>query len=366
MQTLTLWALGVLCMPWRGQTSIGKDGDPSTCPLLAQNLRMMGEAAGGEQTGLNFTVGVPLRLTGIAGLARSRQRTVDISGTWNPANWQRDGRQGYERNNSAEDVALFRRELQCSTVYLSFNKKRGWWMLHPTFDLGNDGTAGWAIVDAPQADFPHQIREGTPWKVITERGVQEKFVKHYAEPTPDFFLSLSAIIDKDGDEVLEASEAAGFSFGGVRTASLAVGQDWIAQADGNNDGVLTMREVADGHRDLSRHELTKRWLENTAVIEATLRLLQRETARVRDSLSASTQSDHEEGGCTTFDERPAESDSSPAMISADEANSSGTEEHSGWLPFRLDSKCPIATSGNSAFEWGKAVLQQYMPKMLTS
>jgi len=137
-------------------------------------------------------------------------------------------------------------------------------------------------------------------------------VRHFAEPTPEFFLSMSALIDKNGDEILEATEAADFSFGGVHTASVEMGREWVAQADLNNDGILTMREVADGHAKLTIHALTKRWLESTAVVEATLRLLQRETARVRKSLPASEVDATEAEGTAGINQSSASSVLPPA------------------------------------------------------
>lgn len=369
----------VLFLPWQVHASIGQEGDPSTCPLLTPSLSIMQATSHSSRQSLNFTSGVPLRLTGIVGLTQSQQRTVDISGIFNPASWQRDGRPGYERNTSVEELQIFRRDLHCSTVYLSFNERRGWWMLHPTFDLGSDGTSGWAIVEAPKANFAHQIAADVHWKVITEKGVEERFVSASAEPTLDFFLALSAIIDNNGDEVLEATEVSSFSFGHARAVSLELGRDWVAQADQDDDGILTMREVALGYKQLTQHKLAKRWLEDTALVEAALGLLQREIARERDSLPADVQALQK----TPPEERNAEepkqmvAKSVPAELQegADDARNCSavddnvhfcTKGYSGWLPFRLDSKCPLASSGNKAFAWSRGILLKYAPtRMLT-
>jgi hypothetical protein len=367
-----LHVLTAICLPWYSLQSIGQEGDPTTCPLLAQNLQMM-QAARGEQLRLNFTVGVPVRLTGIVGLLANRAGTIDISGVWNPANWQRDGRQGYERNTTKEESARFRSDFMSDEIHLSFNKQRGWWMLHPSFDLGPDGTAGWAIVEAPDAEFPHQIPAGSRWKVITEQGIEERSIRHAAEPTSEFLLSLSALLDKNGDEVLEASEAEFFSFGGVRHASQDEAQDWITQADQNKDGVLTMREVADGHVQLGRHKLTKRWLKNTAVLEAALRLLQRESARVRARIPRSREAAGDEvdtagnfdtGGNDSQNHSLDDADSTSEETGTEDVGSCPGKEAAGWLPFREDSKCPLAWSSNRVFEWGTAVAQKYMPSRL--
>jgi hypothetical protein len=371
---------------WHALASIGQEGDPSTCPLLSQNLRMM-DVARGDQLKLNFTLGVPVHLANIAALTASRQSTIDISGTWNPTNWQRDGRVGYERSNTVEESALFRKRLQCDTVYMSFNKQRGWWMLHPTFDLGSDGTSGWAIVEAPEAEFPHQIPADAHWKVITERGIEDRVVGVAAEATPEFLLSMSALVDKNGDEVLDASEAAEFSFGGVRAASSNIGREWIAQADHNKDGMLTMREVADGYMQLRDHMLTKAWLESTAVVETSLRLLQRETARVRESLPegahtlagrASPLSNdvanlenegaaNEEPSTDTedanVDDSASRSSSLPVSLDATDDCLVGNED-SGWLPFAQASKCPFAQTGNQVFAWSKAMVHRYAPVLM--
>merc|ERR1719222_1492610 len=102
-------------------------------------------------------------------------------------------------------------------------------MIHPSLDLGSEGTSGWAILQAPEAEFPHQSGSDVKWKVITQTGVQERRVYQSAVPTPEHLLSLAALLDKDGDEVIEAFEAASFVFGGQsKPAALETGRDWVA------------------------------------------------------------------------------------------------------------------------------------------
>merc|ERR1711920_958857 len=95
--------------------------------------------------------------------------------------------------------------------------------------------------------FPHQIGGQAEWKIILERGITPMKLQILAQPTAEFLLALSALVDRNGDEVLDSEEASSFSFGGVQKASLELGSEWVAQGDQNGDGILTMKEVADNH-----------------------------------------------------------------------------------------------------------------------
>lgn len=312
--------------------------------------------------GANLTAGVPLQIDGVTALTGDRTATVDISGVWQPGTWERGGRRGYERVSTAEEAARFQTTLGNAKIYMSFNADRGWWMVSPDPMCGT-GTQGWAIVEAPDAVFPHQIARRASWKLITEGGMREARLRVRARPTAEFLLALSALVDKDGDEVIEPPEAARFSFGGLREATPEEGRQWVSAGDADGNGALTMREVAEGHEKLGTHRLAQRWLANTALVEATLVLLQKEVLRLRPhTAGAAAETGRLEALSREQDAPPAGPEECDAAICAGEA---AGEQESKWMPFRADSKCPIAGAANSAFDWGKAVLHRLMPKLLT-
>lgn len=316
--------------------------------------------------GANLTAGVPLQIDGVTALIGDRSATVDISGVWQPGTWERGGRRGYERVSTAEEAARFQTILGNAKIYLSFNADRGWWMVSPDPMCGT-GTQGWAIVEAPDAVFPHQIARRASWKLITEGGLRESRLKVRAKPTAEFLLALSALVDRDGDEVIEPPEAARFSFGGLRDATPEEGLQWVSAGDADGSGTLTMREVADRHEELGTHRLAQRWLASTALVEATLVLLQKEVHRLRPH-TAGTASEASTPETLSIEQDspttgPEECD---ADICTGEADAAGRARHQEdkWMPFGADSKCPIAGAANSAFDWGKAVLHRLMPKLL--
>lgn len=351
-----LTCVAVLLRPGIVIANFGQEGDPATCPLLQARL-----AAWDAHHGVNLSAGVPVHIEGMTALRSDKKTTIDISGIWNPGTWQRGGRVGYERNSTAQEAKDFQAELgNNGHIYMSFNSDRGWWMVSPDPMCGT-GTQGWAVIEAPTAEFPHQVGRRSTWRVITGSGMTERSMRVRAKPTAEFLLALSALVDQDGDEAIDVQEVAAFSFGGLAKASLEEGRTLVTIADANSDGVLTMSEVAAGHERLGDHKLMQRWLGSTPVVEATLRLLQREASRVRHAMPQndatwSSATDEASSSCEV-----GQLDSNGACI----PNASpDTRQEIRWRPFKEDSNCPLADTVNTVYDWGQAVLQIVTPKLL--